>query len=173
MLLMAGCWRSSSPPVTPRSAATSATPSESSYGHVTLAIDAVGVGMIAGGMLVYGAYGLESKPASVLVGVGGLTAGLGTAITHVVHGQHGRAVATYAMRSGLASVGLVTASAISCANERETLCELTPNMTWGIAGGLAVAGALDALFLHGSDSTWSPIVTPSDDGARVGIATSF
>ena len=47
-------------------------------------------------------------------------------------------------------------------------------MLWGTAGGLAVAGVVDSLVLHGQVSnTWTPTVIPSDGGARVGVVAPF
>ena len=52
-------------------------------------------------------------------------------------------------------------------------CGLGPELGWGAVGGFAVAGALDALVLHGKSSTWTPTLVPSEDGARVGVAATF
>jgi hypothetical protein len=70
----------------------------------------------------------------------------------------------------MATMGMLAAMGLACADKREFLCELSPNLWWGVAGGLAVASTLDALLLHGSDSTWSPTVVPTEGGAQIGLA---
>ena len=62
---------------------------------------------------------------------------------------------------------------VGCADNPGWFCSFDPELGWGVVGGFAVAGAFDALFLHGKSSTWTPTMTPSDDGARVGVATTF
>lgn len=175
-LLAVGCWRgpAQQTTITTRSPSPTSSPTkpEASYRNVTMAVDAISVGLIAGGMIVYQTRGLESIPGHVLVGAGGLAA-LGTPIIHATRGHVSRGGASYVIRAGMTTVGMLTAIGVTCANEPGFLCELTPNMWWGIAGGVAVSGALDALLLHDASSTWSPTVTPTDDGARVGIAKIF
>jgi hypothetical protein len=174
LVLLVGCWRGPSQPVpakpSPPATASAPAPAEPSYRAITIAVDASGLAMIAGGMLLYRVRGLESTGGHVLVASGGLTAALGTPLVHLTHGRGPRGLASYGIRAGMATMGMLAGMSLGCADKQEFLCELTPNLWWGIAGGLAVASTLDALLLHSSDSTWAPTVIPTEGGAQVGLA---
>jgi hypothetical protein len=166
--VLAGCWTDAKPqPTTPRVVA-----QDDDYRAQTLLADAVGVAAITGGLLVYHAAGADNIAGPILAGTGGLVGAVAPPIIHYTHGFGGRAGASYLLHSMFAGFGFMAGMAATCAHGG-LFCELSPDVWWGIAGGYAVAGAIDALALHGKSSTWTPTIIPSDGGARVGLGRAF
>jgi hypothetical protein len=177
VMLLAGCWHSTQPvtpsrPVAVRTPPEAPRPTEASYRSATLSLDAVGIGLLAASTAAYAQRGGDDPLAVGLLLAGGLTM-LGTPVVHALHRQWPRAGASYLLRTIFVTTGMVVGMEIGCARDPGWLCGLGPELGWGAVGGFVVAGALDALLLHGSRSTWTPTITPSDDGARVGIARTF
>jgi len=176
LALVSGCWRGT-PPVTPSPPASAQAPKvaptpEASYRHVTMAIDAVGISLIAASTLAYSKRGGDDPLAVGLLLAGGVTM-FGTPIVHARHGHGARAGASYLLRSVFVTAGMVAGMEVGCARDPGLLCGLGPELGWGVVGGYVVASAFDALFLHDFNSTWTPTLTPSEDGARVGLARTF
>ena len=96
-----------------------------------------------------------------------------TPVVHALRGHGSRAGASYLLRSAFVSVGFVAATQVGCAREPGWFCGFGAELAIGVAGGFAVASALDAVLLHRGSSTWTPTVTHSEGGARIGIATTF
>lgn len=140
---------------------------------MTLAVDAVGIGLLAASTLAYSQRGGDDPLAVGLLLAGGLTSTFGTPIVHGTRGHGARAGASYLFRSMFVSAGMVVGMEVGCARNPGWFCGLGPELGWGMVGGFAVASAFDALFLHGTSSTWTPTMTPAEDGARVGVATTF
>ena len=175
--LFAGCWRGTqqvtpSPPASARATPEVAPTPEASYRHVTMAIDALGVGLIAASTLAYSQRG-GNDPVAVGLLLAGSSTILATPILHATHGHVARAATSYLFRSVLMSAGMLVGAEVGCARNPGWFCGFGPELGWGVVGGLALAGAFDALLLHGASSTWTPTMTPSEDGARVGVATTF
>ena len=146
---------------------------EPSYRTVTIVNDVVGVAALTVGLegLFHGG---NETASGVLLVVGSAMAGLGDPLIHLAYGHGGRAIASYLIRGATTSVGLMAGMAAeNCRDHAELFCGLEGSL-WGMTAGLAVAGVADALILHGFGSQmWTPTVSPSDGGARVGIAGGF
>jgi len=179
VVAVSGCWRSPqsvtpSRPVAARTTPEAAPPAENSYRTTTLAFDALGIGLIAASTAAYSQRGGDDPLAVGLLAAGALTMYSGP-IIHGIHRQPLRAVASGALRSLFVSAGMIVGMEVGCARNPGWFCGFGPEVGWGMVGGYVVVGALDALLLHGSSSrtNWIPTMTPSEDGARVGIARTF
>lgn len=179
--LLSGCWYGQTTPVRPTTTAVvelaPPTPEpEPSYRATTIVLDAVGVAAMTAGMFGLRRYGDNDLSGGLAV-AGLAVAGFGTPITHLVHGHKARAGGSYLLRSIGVSMGMMIGYGVECSNNRNELFCGFEGMLWGSAGGLALAGVVDALILHGNDSTerrtWVPTVTAGDGAARIGIAGGF
>lgn len=177
IVLVSGCWRRAPSVVHGGSTATrtpspAPTEAEPSYRQVTIGLDAAAVGLLAASTVAYAQRGGDDPLAVGLLLAGGAAA-LGAPIVHAAHGHGARAGASYLLRSIFVSAGMVAGMQIGCARDAGWFCGLGPELGWGMVGGLAVAGTLDAFLLHGTSSTWSPTLVPSEGGARVGVVRAF
>jgi hypothetical protein len=170
--LLAGCWRASAHSVAPPRPARPAADAAPSYRATTVTADVIGVAaMTAGAISIH--RGHDDLGGGLLV-AGVITAASVTPVLHLVHGHRARAGGSLMIRSIAATTGMLVGGAIACADARdELLCGLS-GLPWGVTGGLAIAGAIDALFLHDRPArTWTPTVTAGDGGARIGVIGSF
>lgn len=166
---LAGCWTGHAPAsVTPTPPSPAPDAREPGYRSETMAVDAIGVATMTAGLVGLERGSNENVDGALMV-TGLAIAGFGDPIVHLAHGHGGRAAASYVIRAVTISMGAMMGVAFeNCRNE--LFCGLD-GMLWGTAGGLAAAGVVDALVLHGQVSnTWTPTVLPSDGGARVGLA---
>jgi hypothetical protein len=176
-IALCACWTDRATPAGPHAPTfdpVAAPTTEPSYRSATLAADAIGVGLLAAGTYGYMQRGGNDGPSSALFLAGGLTATFGAPLVHALHGHTARAGASYLFRSMFVSAGVIAGMEAGCGRGSRPSCELDPaKMSLGMIGGFVVAGALDALVLHGARSAWTPTVLPDDGGATVGLARLF
>ena len=176
-VVLAGCWYGKTPTaVTTPAPATAPAPTaaadrdadEPSYRSTTIAADTIGVATMTAGLIGL-ERGADENVSGALLVTGMAIAGFADPIVHLVHGRGSRALASYLIRAVTTSTGAMMGVATSNCRD-ELFCGLD-GMLWGTAAGLAIAGVADAFLLHGdlSSHTWTPTVTASDGGARVGI----
>ncbi len=136
------------------------------YGLQTLALDALGVAIVASG---------EAMDSDGVVITGLVVTGLGPAAIHVAHGNPGRAMLSAALRPSLMYAGaMLGASAASC-SDGEFLCGLGEVVIGG-AVGYGAAVIIDAALLARSTRTerqWTPTLAARHDGWQVGVVGTF
>lgn len=172
--LLSGCWYEKPRPARPTHPEPNVEAPASRYRSTTIAVDALGVAAMTAGMIGLQGGHDEDLSGGLLV-VGLATAAYVTPLVHLAHGDRGRAGGSLLVRSIAVTTGTGIGIAAGCSEPRvELFCGLT-GMLWGITGGLAIGGAIDAIFFHDkrSSRTWSPTATTSEGGARVGILGAF
>jgi len=145
------------------------------YRTQTIIADATGVALMTIGFV-----GLHNDYNNNLYG-GVLAAGVATSafaapVIHLAHGRKGRAGGSYLVRSIGATFGTFAGMAAACQNGLQVLGECGVGRVYmGAAGGLALAGVVDALFFHDDESPqrWAPMVSPAPGGTSFGLATAF
>jgi hypothetical protein len=148
------------------------------YYHLTLAADAVGVATLVAGGLAEGPGGRDTAASNALFTGGALTMAFGAPIIHLARGHAGRALGSFALRSAAAGAGmLVAVAANTCDPNTELLCKLD-YVGYGFLGGLVVASAIDAAInteerVPRTTRVWTPTVSASSEGARIGFAAVF
>ncbi|CAN5923795.1 hypothetical protein BH11MYX3_BH11MYX3_00440 [soil metagenome] len=172
--LLSGCWTGAARPARP-SPPEPVAASDSDYRATTIAVDALGVAAMAVGLVGLSRGYNEDVSGGILVA--GLTAAAYvTPIIHLAHGKKARAGGSLLVRSVTSSTGMMFGLAAGCPEESGLLCGITA-MTWGIAGGLAVASTIDAIYFHdreGSARTWTPTIMTGGGGeTRLGILGAF
>jgi hypothetical protein len=175
---VAGCWTDRAParttprPTTAAPATTAPVDDTPDYRAVTIGLDVVGVAALAAGAI--GLHrGANEDVSGALATSGMALAGFGTVITHIVMGRNDRALRSYLTRSIMVTTGSLAGAMAGCGDRGAELGCTFEGMLWGTAGGLAVAGALDALVLHRDEPSWTPTMSVTDEQTRVGIATQF
>lgn len=184
VVLLSGCWYERARPSAPKPAAVKPAalepaapppPLPPSYRALTITLDAVGVAMMTAGVLGL-RRGDDEDVSGALLNAGLLTSGFGVPVAHYVKGTNARALGSWLLRSSTVTAGALVGFGVGCADGRgmQMGCALE-GMAWGVAGGLAIAGVIDAAFLHGWQPAggFAPTLTPRDGGAQVGIATVF
>lgn len=158
------------------------------YGHQTLAVDGVAIGMMA--------LGLSSSSRSGLGWIGLGTYALGAPTVHMVHGNWGRGIADVGIRVGapvaLGAVGLMGGVIVGVSTMSERSNGLEPvilgtlGAASGVLGGMIVASVIDAAALardkpakepeERSSATgvrWTPVASVTPEGATGGISGQF
>jgi len=144
------------------------------YRAWTLTADALSTAAVIGGILAIDG-GRTTTATNVLISAGAIGF-FATPIIHVARGHAERALAsTFLLRGGLTAIGMMTGEVIAGRCD-ELFCELDAALL-GAFGGMVVAAALDSVFLtsevRSRAPTWTPQVTASRSGARIGLALTF
>jgi len=161
------------------------------YGHQTLAVDGVAIGMMA--------LGLSSSSRTNLAWIGLGTYALGAPTVHMVHGNWGRGIADVGIRVGapiaLGAVGLMGGVIVGVSAQSDKNSD-TPGLeplvygviggASGVLGGMILASAIDAAALardkpakepeERSSATgvrWTPVASVTPQGATGGISGQF
>jgi hypothetical protein len=146
-----------------------------SYAGYTLAADATSLALLVGGALSEGENGRDTGASNALFTAGALGAFFGSPIIHSIRGHRDRAMGSFGIRGVFASAGMYV-GLIMAAGCEGLLCELD-GIGPGVFGGLVVASLIDAAFLtteiRERPPTWTPQVSASSEGARIGIAGTF
>lgn len=149
---------------------------ETSYRSHTLTVDAIGLGLFIAGAASEGPDGEDTTASGALMGAGLIGSVLASPIVHAVHGRGWRALGSFGMRYGLASVGALVSMGLASSTCDELFCEMQ-YLGAGVVSGLVVASALDAALFTSErrerPPTWAPTVSAHRDGARVGFVATF
>lgn len=151
-----------------------AEPVTESYRYQTLAVDALGLGLLVAGGIAEGDGGRDTETSEALFTAGGLTMMFGAPIVHGVRGHGGRAVRSTLMRGGLAGLGMLAAMGVRSGCDG-FLCQLD-YVGYGLLGGFALAAVLDATYNTDEvvETRWAPQVAATPDGGvRAGIALAW
>ncbi len=158
-----------------------------SYREYTLTTDLVGLSLLVAGGMAEGENGRDTDASGALFAAGSLTSVFGSPIIHLARGHTGRAVGSFGMRLGFATLGASVAMMANsdCHHDQPTtegallppdfLCELD-YVGYGVIGGLVVASVVDAAFFTDEKverATWSPQLAATRDGVRVGAAWAW
>jgi hypothetical protein len=153
-------------------------PVTTSYRGYTLAADATSLALLLAGAHLERPGGGDTRESDALFTVGGLGAFFASPIIHLARGHGGRAMSSFLIRGVLASAGMYT-GIIMMSGCEGLLCELD-GIGPGMFGGLVVASLIDAAFfttevreVREDARTWTPQVSASSEGARIGVAGTF
>jgi hypothetical protein len=145
------------------------------YRAQTLAVDAAGVALMTLGFIgVHHDWNNSGYGSLVVAGV--VTSAFGAPIIHAAHGRWDRAGGSYLARSLGATMGTFAGIAAACQDGLAAVGECgMGRIMLGAAGGLALAGVVDAVFFHDDErsSRWTPMVAPTTGGSQFGLATAF
>jgi hypothetical protein len=147
---------------------------ETNYRLSMVTTNAVAGGLLVGTLALDGT--IPTNVAIPMVIAGDVGVVFGGAIVHLAHGEPKRALASIAMRGGLALLGASIGSAVPCDGD---WCKLG-TMGGGAAVGVGAAAILETIFLTNQTVTreapqrgWTPIVAASPAGGQVGLAGAF
>jgi hypothetical protein len=151
-----------------------------SYRHLTLSADAISIGLFAAGNLAEGEGGHDTPLSNTLFATGLLGATFATPIIHATRGHGGRAIGSWLLRQGLASAGMLIAFSASQGCDDGWFCELE-YVGYGYLGGIVLASVIDAATItdevvpreRAPRSVWSPTISATHQGARVGFVATF
>jgi hypothetical protein len=175
--LLSGCWYERARPAKPiQPTPEPIVETSASYRATTIAVDVIGVAAMTAGLVGLQRGASDDVSGGFLV-AGTALAGYATSIIHLAHGNKARAGGSFLIRSISATTGMLIGMGVAGCEREDLTCNLV-GMAWGVAGGLAVGSALDALLLHDNPAeqaprTWTPTVTAGEGGARVGVLGAF
>ena len=185
ILFVSGCWRDARPPVRPAGPATTTASTESppkdevpagetvSYRPLTLTVNAIGVGAMAVGLIGLQT-GRNEDRYGALLSAGLITSAFAAPVISLARGNHHNAGMSYLARMMTVSVGSMAGLAVGCSNKEWQFSCAMLGYTWGTAGGLVVANAIDVIYFSEERRTWMPYVTTGGDaGVRAGIVMGF
>jgi hypothetical protein len=150
-----------------------------SYRSITMTADALSIAACLGGFASEDKNGMDSNLTGSLYVTCILGAGFATPIIHGIRGHGMRAIGSYLIRSGSATVGMVVGIATADCARDDWFCGFD-RIIPGMVGGLVVASVIDAAFL--TDETevrpvggvaWTPVVAPARGGGTIGVSASF
>lgn len=131
--------------------------------------------MVAGG-LAEGEGGRDTQASNTLMASGFFGALLATPIIHGVRRHPDRALASFALRTALSSVGgYIAVSTANCHDDSEMFCGLD-RLGPGFLAGFVVASLIDAKTMtteRRPAPTWTPMVGADPHGVRLGLSGSF
>jgi hypothetical protein len=149
-----------------------ASPATTSYRSITLTTDAAAVAVTLGGILLRD-HDDGSVAAKVMLSTGVIGVAFVTPIVHIARGHRLRGFGSYALRAGAASIGMLVAIGVGDCHDGFRCDAILP----GVLGGFAVASVVDAAFLTDETAaappSWSPAVSATGDGVRLGARWSW